>query len=104
MIYIASNAFVLIISWFPANLQETTHTTGATLPYFTGPVASIGIIVFGIVWWTWDSHILPALGYSFWTTEDEPEYSQKWRVEVLRVHFHVCCFISMSSREVQDDG
>jgi hypothetical protein len=87
VIYVSSNAFVLILSWFPANLQSTTHTTQATLPYYTGPVTALGIISFGIFWWTWDTHICPFLGYIFETREEW--YTNENDLEVLRVHFHV---------------
>ncbi|KUJ16668.1 amino acid transporter, partial [Mollisia scopiformis] len=95
VIYVASNTFVLAVSWIPANLQQTTHSTGSNLPYFTGPVAGLGVIAFGISWWCWDLHVLPFLGYKFWTEEDELEYSEEWNVKVLTVHFHVSIAFSM---------
>ncbi|OCL02043.1 amino acid transporter [Glonium stellatum] len=88
VIYVASNAFVLILSWFPANLQTTLNTTAETLPYYTGPVTGLALIGFGIIWWTWDVYILRWFGYEFWAEEDDPEYSHKWKVDVLRVNFH----------------
>jgi hypothetical protein len=88
IIYILSNAFVLILSWFPENLQSVTRTTQQTLPYYTGPVTALGIIGFGIMWWAWDSHILPFLGYHFQVEESE-EFSMRWQMNTLCVSFHV---------------
>jgi len=87
VIYVLSNAFVLILSWFPANLQSITRTTQQTLPYYTGPVASLGIIAFGIMWWTWDTRILPYLGYHFRVEESE-ELNERWQMNILCLNFH----------------
>lgn len=88
VIYVLSNAFVLILSWFPANLQSVTRTKQQTLPYYTGPVAGLGIIAFGIMWWTWDTHILPFLGYHFEVKESE-EWSDRWQMNIFYLNFHV---------------
>jgi len=87
VIYVLSNAFVLILSWFPANLQSITRTTEPTLPYYTGPVTGLGIIAFGIMWWGWDTHILPFFGYHFHVEEYE-EKSEKWGVDIFHLNFY----------------
>jgi len=94
VIYVLSNAFVLILSWFPANLQSITRTTEPTLPYYTGPVTGLGIIAFGIMWWGWDTHILPFFGYHFHVEEYE-EKSEKWGVDIFHLNFYVR-FISLN--------
>jgi hypothetical protein len=86
VIYIASNAFVFVLGWFPSSLQDITGET--SLPYYTGPVAAVAVMGFGVLWWAWDLHILRALGYSFYSDE-ETEYRENWKAEVTRVHFFV---------------
>jgi hypothetical protein len=90
-LYICLNAFVLILTWFPANLQETTHTSTENLPYYTGPVVGLIIIGFGVLWWGWDNLILPWLGYEFWRVEED-KYCEKWNREILSIVFHVSRF------------
>ena len=88
IIYVLANAFVLVLSFFPADANPG-HTAGMpTLPYYTGPVAGGAVIAFGILWWTWDRHLLPAFGYYF-STQEEHNYSPHWRIDILQVRFHV---------------
>jgi hypothetical protein len=87
-LYICLNSFILILTWFPENLQETTHTTTKNLPYYTGPVVGLSIIGFGFLWWSWDNLLLPWIGYEFWRVEETKD-SEIWNREILRVVFHV---------------
>ena len=88
IIYVAANAFILILSFFPSNLQSLNSSSVPGLPWYTTPVAGMSIITFGILWWAWDRHILPALGYHFDTKENK-HYSRKWKDNTLRVTFEV---------------
>ena len=88
LVYVVMNAFVLILSWFPLNERKMLHTSTPVLPYFTGSVAGMAMLAFGVLWWLLDHYLLPKLGYRFWTDE-ESEYSPYWRVYILRVGFYV---------------
>lgn len=63
ILYILSNLFVFVVSWFPASLQNTLHTTARVVPSYVGPVVTICCFAAGAVYWLWDLHLAPALGY-----------------------------------------
>ncbi|MCJ1384718.1 hypothetical protein MMC17_007836 [Xylographa soralifera] len=87
ILYIVTNFAVLALSWFPVNEQQALDTIESTLPYFTGPVAALGVLAFGVIWWFWDKHLLRWLGYVFIVGKEENEYSTKWNICTVRVTF-----------------
>ncbi|MCJ1399377.1 hypothetical protein MMC11_002579 [Xylographa trunciseda] len=87
IVYIATNFAVLALSWFPVNEQQVLDTTESTLPYFTGPVAALGVLAFGVVWWFWDRHVLRWLGYVFTVGKEKDEYSTEWNICTVHVTF-----------------
>ena len=89
-IYVGANAFVLILSFVPANLPDTVSKNAPTLPWYTGPVAGLGVIAFGILWWAWDRHVLKRLGYHFWFNENW-YFNDHWKIDALRVNYYVSC-------------
>ena len=63
VIYSGANAFVLVLSFVPGNLPALSKPTNSYLPWYTGPVAGLAVLSFGVAWWAWDLYILPRLGY-----------------------------------------
>jgi hypothetical protein len=88
VIYIITNASVIILSWFPVDEQKALKTTRPTLPYFTGPVTALAVMAFGVLWWCWDRHILRKLGY-VWSIEEKVEDSVEWGIPTLRLKITV---------------
>ena len=62
-LYVLANLFVFVVSWFPASLQNTLHTKARVVPSYVGPVVTICCFAAGAVYWLWDLHLAPALGY-----------------------------------------
>lgn len=88
IVYVVMNLAVIVLSWIPPDQGTMSHATQKTLPYFTGPVAALIILCFGVIWWSWDCHILPRLGYVFWP-EEKKEYHEGFRVNITIVTFNV---------------
>jgi hypothetical protein len=63
--FMAGNLFILILCWWPANVQKTLATKAMTLPSYAGPIAGTSILAAGVAHWLWDIHILPRFGYNF---------------------------------------
>jgi len=100
VIYVLCNVFVLVVSWFPASLGVALGTTQPTLPYYTGPVAGLCVIGFGILWWAWDTYIAQAFGYLFWTTENPAHVSQKFGSPVTLITYYVRIFLLVQRHQV----
>ena len=62
-IYVLFNLFVFVVSWFPARMQSTMHTEARVVPPLVGPVIVITCFGAGAIYWLWDLHIAPMLGY-----------------------------------------
>lgn len=69
VIFILGNLLILVLSWWPANVQQTLATKALTLPSYTGPIIGTSILAAGIVHWVWDIYILPRFGYFFDASE-----------------------------------
>jgi hypothetical protein len=79
-LYVLANLFVFVVSWFPANLQNTLHTKARIVPSYVGPVVVICCFATGAVYWLWDLYLAPALGY-------KREVLQEIK-EGLEIHMH----------------
>lgn len=88
IIYVSANAFVLVLSFYPPDSKGTQDRRVQILSALVGPVAGHCVLLFGILWWAWDRHLLPAIGYHF-STQETTIYSSRWRVEIIEVHFYV---------------
>jgi hypothetical protein len=73
VLYVLSNLFVFIVSWFPASLQNTFHTKARIVPSFVGPVVAICCFAAGAVLWLWDLYIAPAMGYRMEVLQETKE-------------------------------
>jgi len=62
-IYICANLGVFILSWFPANLQDSFPTAPKVVPSYVGPIAGMSCFAAGAVCWLWDRQILSRLLY-----------------------------------------
>ena len=63
VIYVLANLFVFVVSWFPSDLQNALHTKSRILSGYVGPTIVMCIFGAGALYWAWDIHILPILGY-----------------------------------------
>lgn len=102
IVYVVMNSAVIVLSWIPFDQGTMSHTTRKTLPYFTGPLAALIILCFGVLWWLWDCHILPRFGYVFWP-EEKKEYDEGLRVHITIVTFNVSLFLPQIPLEVAVD-
>ena len=67
LIYLVSNLFVFIVSWFPGDFQQivlSLQPNQQVVSSFVGPVIVSSCIVAGIIHWLCDLYVLPWLGYS----------------------------------------
>ena len=88
LIYVITNLAVIVLSWFPVDVQQTLGTAVPVLPYFTGPIAALCLLAFGALYWCWDLHVLPFLGYTIKIVPDEVD-DETWNVRTLRINFYV---------------
>ncbi|KAH8658620.1 amino acid/polyamine transporter I [Tricladium varicosporioides] len=72
-IFIVANAFVIVLCWFPANLQSTLKTKSPILPPVVGPAVGTSLFFVGAIYWLWDIKILPLLGYKFEANAERQE-------------------------------
>jgi hypothetical protein len=70
-IYLASNVMMFVMSWLPAEMQETLFSKGHIIPTYLGPLLGILYYVVGILLWVWDFYILPALGWKMEPLQEE---------------------------------
>jgi hypothetical protein len=85
VLFVAGNLFILILCWWPADVQKTLDTKALTLPSYAGPIAGTSILAAGVAHWLWDIHILPYFGYNFWVEET------KMADNVVEVTYTVSC-------------
>ncbi|KAF1998128.1 amino acid transporter [Amniculicola lignicola CBS 123094] len=71
LIYLAANLFVFVVSWFPPNLENRLHTNSKIVTSYAGPTTAIIIYVMAAMYWLWDIHILPRLGWHFKKLKEE---------------------------------
>src|SRR5436305_11251593 len=69
VIFILGNLLILVLCWWPANVQQTLATKALTLPSYTGPIIGTSVLAVGIVHWVWDIYILPWFGCFFSVSE-----------------------------------
>jgi len=73
VLYILSNLFIFVVSWFPASLQNTLHTKARVLPSFLGPLATMCCFAVGVLMWVWDLYIAPEFGYKVEVLQERRE-------------------------------
>lgn len=76
-LYVLANGFMLVLYWFPSNLQKDLHTKSVILPSYVGPLVGTVFYVAGAVYWVWDLKVLPKLG---WRLEVLQERQEGWVV------------------------
>ena len=95
IIYVSGNAFVLILSFFPPDAQEGVERKHQIITALIQPIAGHCVLALGVLWWVFDLHILPRLGYLF-EIEENQVYSEQWRAQVLDVRYVVSVFNQLS--------
>lgn len=73
LLFVLANLFVLILSWWPANLQNSLHIKSPILPSVAGPIVGTVFLLAGAVYWFWDLHALRGIGYTWKVEETEPD-------------------------------
>ncbi len=73
LLFVAANLFVLVFSWWPADVHDSLQTTSPILPSVVGPIVGTCFLVAGAVYWLWDLHVLKVFGYTWQVLEREPE-------------------------------
>lgn len=63
IIYVLSNVFVFVVSWFPANLDRMFRNQVVVSSY-VGPAVVMACFGAGALYWVWDLHVLPYFGYT----------------------------------------
>jgi hypothetical protein len=91
-IYVLGNLFMIVFSWWPADLQKSLRTTAPIVPSLIGPVLGTVFLIAGAFYWMWDLHVLRWLGY---TTEIMAETQDESEMDV-RMYVHVSGPLSMS--------
>jgi hypothetical protein len=71
VIYILANLGVFVLSWVPANLQDSFPTASKVVPSYAGPIAGVACIGAGAVFWLWDRQILRRLLYETVKTQEQ---------------------------------
>lgn len=89
LICIIGNLFVFVVSWFPASLQSTLHTTTNVVPSLVGPLVAMSCYAAGAVLWLWEFYIAPALGYKVEVLQETREglnVHMTFNVSILHCH------------------
>jgi hypothetical protein len=73
LLFVLVNLLVVILSWWPANLQKSLHTESPILPTIAGPIVGTVFLFTGAVYWFWDLHVLRWIGYTWKVEETEPD-------------------------------
>jgi hypothetical protein len=71
VIYILANLGVFVVSWVPANLQDSFPTASKVVPSYAGPIAGVACIGAGAICWLWDRQILRRLLYEIVKTQEQ---------------------------------
>jgi hypothetical protein len=71
VIYILVNLGVFVLSWVPANLQDSFPTASKVVPSYAGPIAGVACIGAGAICWLWDRQILRRLLYETVKTQEQ---------------------------------
>ncbi|KAI0130316.1 amino acid permease-domain-containing protein [Xylariales sp. AK1849] len=71
VIFILSNLFVFVVSWFPPSYQDSLRLKTPALTNYTGPIASMSIYGAAVLYWIIDLIVLPTIGYSLEVKDPE---------------------------------
>lgn len=71
VIYVAANIFIIVLSWYPTDMQYLLGFKAYTLPSFASPAIGMSVFAAGTLYWIWDRHFLPLIGYHFGREEEE---------------------------------
>ncbi|OXV09351.1 hypothetical protein Egran_02879 [Elaphomyces granulatus] len=82
VIYILTNLFVFIVSWFPPDLHTSLLTKSPIVTSYAGPATGVLIYAVGALYWAWDLHILPAFGYHFQKLSEDVKMDGSGAIEL----------------------
>jgi hypothetical protein len=71
VVYVLANIFIIVLSWYPTDMQHLLGSKAYILPSYTSPIIGTSVFAVGIIYWIWDRHFLPLIGYHFGREEEE---------------------------------